>query len=67
LEPKNALVHDFVLKYTKKSGVATPGPPRRKGIHLFAPPMPTCQMLVPPPLLLGWLRPCRQVNSALFF
>ena len=41
-------MQDFVLKYTKKSGVATPGPPRRNGKHLFAPtPVPNCQMLVP--------------------
>ena len=42
-------VRILYLKYTKKiPGVATPGPPRQKGRHLFAPtPVPTCQMLVP--------------------
>ena len=40
---------DFVLKiYKKNPGVMTPGPPQRKGRHLFAPtPVPLDQMLVP--------------------
>jgi len=41
----------FCIKYTKKIAtkkIATPGPPRRKGRHLFAPtPLPTRQMMVP--------------------
>ena len=39
----------FCIKNVQKiPGVATPGSPRWKGRHLFAPtPVPTCQMLVP--------------------
>ena len=41
-------IQDFVLNIQKKSGVATPGPPRREGRHLFVPtPVPTRQMMVP--------------------
>ena len=63
-------MQDFVLKYRKKSGGRDPRTPAIEGDTLMfaSTSMPTCQMLVPPPLLLlGWLRLCRQVNSALFF
>ena len=59
-------MEDFVLKYTKKNpGVATPAAEGdtfvRTHPHAHLPDAGA------PPLLLGWLRLCRQVNSALFF
>jgi len=61
-------MQDFVLKYTKKSGSRDPRTPAAEG-DTFVRTHPHAHLpdAGAPPLLLGRLRPCRQVNSALFF
>ena len=63
-------MQDFVLKYTKKnSGGRDPRTPAAEGDTLnFVRTHPHADLpdAGAPPLLLGWLRPCCQVNSALF-
>ena len=62
-------LQDFVLKYTKKfRGSRPPDPRGGKGIHFFRThPHAHLPDAGAPPLLLGWLWPCSQVNSALLF
>jgi len=63
-------VQDFILKYTKKIRGSRPPhrtPAAEGDTFVCTHPHAHLPDAGAPPLLLGWLRPCRQVHSALFF